>query len=64
MSAIIEPERETQDRIIRLLRDELGYAYLWNGEERENNSNIEDEQLRKHLAKQDYTTDKINAAIL
>ena len=28
MSAIGHPERETQDRIIALFRDELGYRYL------------------------------------
>ncbi|QDV85589.1 type I restriction endonuclease subunit R [Planctomycetes bacterium TBK1r] len=59
-----KPERETQNRVIRLLRDTLKYDYLGDWDERSGNSNIEDEQLRKYLAKQDYTTDNINAAIL
>lgn len=61
---ISKPERETQNRVIRLFRDALKYDYLGDWDERENNSNIEDEQLRKYLIKQGYTTDKINAAIL
>lgn len=43
-------ERLTQNRIVALLRDELGYEYLGNWEEREGNSNIEEDYLRKFLA--------------
>lgn len=63
-SDISKPERQTQNRVIRLFKEQLGYRYLWNGEERENNSNIEDDPLRQYLSKQGYTPDKINAAIL
>ena len=43
-----EIERLTQNRIIRLFREELGYHYLGNLEDRFNN-NIEDELLRDYL---------------
>ncbi len=40
MSNIGKPERETQNRVIALLHDELGYRYLGNWSDRANNSNI------------------------
>ncbi|WP_430452575.1 type I restriction endonuclease [Rhodopirellula europaea] len=61
---INKPERETQNRVIRLFDDVLDYDYLGDWDERKNNSNIEDERLRKYLAKQGYPSDQINAAIL
>jgi type I restriction enzyme R subunit len=39
---ISKPERETQDRVIRLFRDTLKYNYLGDWDERDNNSNIEE----------------------
>lgn len=42
-------ERKTQDRIVKLFRDELNYSYLGNWEEREGNSNVEQELLIKFL---------------
>ena len=44
-------ERKTQDRIVALLRDRMGYDYLGNWEEREGNSNVEEEQLRMFLVR-------------
>ena len=41
MSGVGVRERITQDRVIRLLVDKLGYKYLGNLKDRENNSNIE-----------------------
>jgi len=35
-------ERKTQNRIVTLFQDRLGYNYLGNWEERQNNSNIEE----------------------
>src|SRR6056297_1138674 len=64
MGDVSKPERETQNRAVRLFRDTLGYDYLGDWDERENNSNIEDELLRQYLSRQGYTPDKINAAIL
>jgi len=37
-----QPERATQNRIIKLFKDELGYTYLGNWEDRIDNSNIEE----------------------
>ncbi|BBO18764.1 restriction endonuclease subunit R [Candidatus Brocadia pituitae] len=42
-------ERETQDRIVELFQKRLKYTYLGNWEDRPNNSNIEEEILRKYL---------------
>jgi len=44
-------ERATQNRVINLLKEELGYNYLGNFEEREGNSNIEEEYLIAFLKK-------------
>ncbi len=49
MSSIGQRERETQNRIVKLFEDKLGYTYLGNREERENNSNIEEELLSAYL---------------
>jgi type I restriction enzyme R subunit len=44
-----EIERRTQNRLVKLFRDQLGYDYLGNWVDRVGNSNIEDEQLRRWL---------------
>jgi type I restriction enzyme, R subunit len=44
-------ERQTQNREIALLRDELGYRYLGEWSERESNRNIEEGLLNARLAK-------------
>ena len=44
-----EIERRTQNRLVRLFRDQLGYEYVGNWLERGGNSNIEDEPLRGWL---------------
>ena len=41
MSSVGKPERATQNRIIALFRDELGYRHLGDWTDREGNSNIE-----------------------
>jgi type I restriction enzyme R subunit len=40
MNTIGKPERATQNRVIALFRDELGYRYLGDGADLPNNSNI------------------------
>lgn len=37
-----QPERATQNRVIALFRDELGYCYLDDWTDRDANSNIEE----------------------
>jgi type I restriction enzyme, R subunit len=44
-------ERKTQDRIIKLFSEKLDYTYLGNWEERADNSNIEQDLLKKFLEK-------------
>jgi len=58
-----QPERATQDRIISLFHDELGYRYLGNWIDREGNSNIEEELLRAYLTRSGYTQKQINVAL-
>ena len=44
-------ERETQNRVVALMQNELKYRYLGNWEERDNNSNVEEEILSAWLLK-------------
>ena len=63
MSKITDLERITQNRVIKLFKEELEYTYLGNWEEREGNSNIEEDLLRKYLEGKDYSSAQINKAI-
>ena len=53
----------TQDRVVRLFRDTLGYTDLGDYHEREGNSNIEEAYLRAFLARQGYTPEPIDRAL-
>jgi len=48
-------ERKTQDRIVALFRDRLGYDYLGSWEEREENSNVEEKYLFPFLKNAGYS---------
>jgi type I restriction enzyme R subunit len=63
MSTIGQPERATQNRVISLFRDELGYRYLGDWIDREGNSNIEEKLLSAYLKKRGYTQAQINVAV-
>ena len=63
MTAVGAPERATQDRIISLFKNELGYTYLGRWEDREGNSNIEEDLLVAFLEKKKYSKEKISKAI-
>lgn len=55
-------ERETQNRVVCLFQEQLKYTYLGNWEEREDNSHIEEEYLRRYLSGK-YSDTIINKAI-
>ncbi len=63
MSSIGQPERVTQNRVVQLFRDELGYDYLGDWGEREGNSNIEEGLLTQWLAGRGYSQAQISRAI-
>src|ERR1051325_8231996 len=58
-----KPERATQNRIISLFRNELGYRYLGDWTDRAGNSNIEEDFLSDWLKKNDYSTAQINRTL-
>jgi type I restriction enzyme R subunit len=55
MNNIGQIERLTQNRVVKLFREQLDYNYLGNWEDRDNNSNIEEELLKKYLTKAGYS---------
>ncbi len=63
MNSIGQPERATQNRVVALFRDELGYRYLGEWSDREGNSNIEEGLLTAWLEKRAYSTAQINTAL-
>ncbi len=63
MSEVGAPERITQNSVVKLFQDELGYTYLGNWQHRENNRNIEQDLLKKYLVGKSYTPTQINKAI-
>lgn len=58
-----EKEKKTQERVIKLFVNELGYTYLGDFTDRSNNSNIEQGYLRTFLHKQGYSEILIDRAI-
>ena len=62
MNKVGSIERVTQNRIVKLFSNQLGYEYLGNWKER-NNRNIEPERLKPFLQKQGYSTKLINNAL-
>jgi type I restriction enzyme R subunit len=63
MTFVASPERVTQNRVIALFRNELGYTYLGDWTERQDNSNIEEDLLAKYLTRVGYTPEQISRAI-
>jgi len=63
MNEIGKRERATQDRVISLFRDELGYRFLGDWSDRVGNSNIEESLLAAYLEKSGYGKDQVNRAI-
>ncbi|KAF5438215.1 type I restriction enzyme, R subunit [Candidatus Methanophagaceae archaeon] len=63
MTTVGQIERITQDRVVVLFQTHLGYEYLGNWEDRENNSNIEKKILHQYLLKKGYSNILIVKAI-
>jgi type I restriction enzyme R subunit len=63
MSAVGQPERATQDRVLSLFRDELKYRYLGDWSDRDGNTNIVESLLSAWLTKRGYSAAQISAAI-
>jgi type I restriction enzyme, R subunit len=63
MSYIGDPERITQNRIVQLFKNQLGYEYYGDWTDRANNSNIETHYLKRYWATSPYTTEQQNEAI-
>lgn len=63
MNDIGKPERVTQNRVIKLFVEELGYQYLGDWTDRDSNSNVEESLLSPWLIKRGYTPVQINAAL-
>ena len=63
MNNIGQIERLSQNRIIKLFREQLGYSYYGYWEEREKNSNIEESYLGNYLLKQGYSLTVFSKAI-
>jgi len=58
-----QAERKTQERIIKLFTQELGYTFLGDWCDREENSNVEEALLSAFLQRQGYAPDKIKRAV-
>lgn len=56
-------ERATQNRIVALFRNQLNYEYLGNWEDRQDNSNIEEKEVRKYLSSRGYSDTLIARAL-
>ena len=63
MNNIGQIERLSQNRIVNLFREQLGYTYYGYWEEREKNSNIEESYLGNYLLKQGYSLTVFSKAI-
>lgn len=62
MSLIGQAERVTQNRVVALFRDELGYRYLGNWNDRDN-GNIEESLLGPWLAARGHTPAQLSMAL-
>lgn len=63
MTDIGKPERVTQNRVIAIFREELGYDYLGDWTDRPNNSNVEEKLLTAYLAKCGYSAVQISRTL-
>lgn len=64
MSKIGQIERATQNRVVKLFQQQLGYRYIGNLEKEEDNSNLREADLKAFLSKQKYPETLITKAII
>lgn len=63
MTDVGQIERKTQDRVVRMFVDRLGYRYLGNRQYRAGNSNVEEGDLRAWLRKRGTSETLITRAL-
>jgi len=63
MTPVGDLEIQTQRRVIRFFRDNLGYTYLGNWHERDDNRNIETDHLTQFLKRQGHSPALITKAL-
>jgi type I restriction enzyme R subunit len=63
MTNVGQIERNTQNRVVRLFAEKLGYEYLGDWQDREGNSNVEEDLLRAFLKLQGYKATIIDKAV-
>ena len=63
MGNVGDIERITQNRVVKLFKEKLGYTYLGNWEDRQNNRNIEEALLTSYLTKKGYNQTLITKAL-
>ena len=63
MTHVGQRERITQNRVVSLFRETLGYKYLGNWEYRHGNNNVEEGLLRAYLQRRGYADALIDRAI-
>jgi len=63
MSPVGQIEKRTQARVVMLFRETLGYHYLGNWIDREDNRNIEADLLRAFLKKQGHDESLISKVL-
>lgn len=63
MSDVGQIERKTQNRVVKLFNERLGYDYLGNWECRDGNSNVEIDLLTANLQARGYNDNLISRAI-
>ena len=63
MNGVGQSERATQNRVISLFVEDLGYRYLGDWSDRDGNGNIEEGLLSGWLMKSGYTSAQISVAL-